>query len=445
MQHSDIIIIGGGPGGYKAAEYAAKHGRTVTLFEQEELGGTCLNSGCIPTKTFCRHAAVLRDLQHADTFGIKGLSFDFRFPLVQQRKQSVVAQLRQGIDTLLTAQGVTVVRASASFVAPHTVMADGEEYSAQHIIIATGSQAKRLAIEGAELDGVMTSTEMLNIDYVPKRLCIVGAGVVGMEMASCFAAFGSDVTVIEYARECLPMLDSDLAKRLRKAMPAEFHMQSAVSGISRADDGSLIVAFEKKGKPQAVAADAVLLATGRMPNTDGLNLDAVGVAYGRSGIQTDNDMRTTVPHIYAIGDCNGRCMLAHAATMQGIHVVNKLLGIDDNISFDIMPSAVFTMPEAGCVGLSEDQCRERGISYICRKAYYRANGKALAMNETEGMLKIMADSQTERIIGCHVYGAHAADIVQEVSALMCKQTTLEQLHDMVHIHPTLSEILHEIR
>lgn len=445
MRHSDIIIIGSGPGGYKAAEYAAKNGLSVTLFEQNELGGTCLNTGCIPTKTFCRHAAVLRDLQHADTFGIKNLSYDFQFSAVQQRKQSVVEQLRQGVATLLATPGITIVRARASFVNTHTVVADGQEYSAQHIIIATGSSPKVLAVEGVELDGVLTSSELLSIDHVPRRLCIIGAGVVGMEMASCFAAFGSGVTVVEYLKECLPVLDSDIAKRLRKAVSADFHMQSAVNRIERAADGSLTVVFEKKGKEQSVSADTVLLATGRTPNTDGLNLEVVGVAYSRGGIKTNENMRTTVPHIYAIGDVNGRCMLAHAATMQGMHVVNLLLGMQDEISFDIMPSAIFTMPEAGCVGLSEDQCKEQGLDYVCRKAYYRANGKALAMNETEGMLKLLADSQTERILGCHVYGAHAADIVQEVSALMCRQTTLPQLHDMIHIHPTLGEILHDVR
>lgn len=445
MLHSDIIIIGSGPGGYKAAEYAAKNGLSVTLFEQSELGGTCLNTGCIPTKTFCRHAAVLSDLQHADTFGIKNLSYEFQFSAVQQRKQGVVEQLRQGIATLLVAPGITIVRERASFADTHTVVAGGKEYSAQHIIIATGSSPKLLPIEGAELEGVLTSSEMLGIDHVPRRLCIIGAGVVGMEMASCFAAFGSEVTVVEFQKECLPMLDSDIAKRLRKAVPAEIHVQSAVSKIERSADGSLTVLFEKKGKPQSVCADIVLLATGRTPNTDGLNLEAVGVAYDRNGIKTNENMRTTVPHIYAIGDVNGRCMLAHAATMQGIHVVNILLGMQDEIEFGIMPSAIFTMPEAGCVGVSEDQCKELGLDYVCRKAYYRANGKALAMNETEGMLKLLADSQTGRILGCHIFGAHAADIVQEVSSLMCRQTTLQQLHDMIHIHPTLGEILHDIR
>ena len=445
MLHSDIIIIGSGPGGYKAAEYAAKNGLSVTLFEQSELGGTFLNTGCTPTKTFCRHAAVLRDLQHADTFGIKNLSYEFQFSAVQQRKQGVVEQLRQGVATLLAAPGITIVRERASFADTHTVVAGGKECSAQHIIIATGSSPKLLPIEGAELEGVLTSSEMLSIDHVPRRLCIIGAGVVGMEMASCFAAFGSEVTVVEFQKECLPMLDSDIAKRLRKSVPAEIHVQSAVSKIERSADGSLTVLFEKKDKPQSVCADIVLLATGRTPNTDGLNLEAVGVAYDRNGIKTNENMRTTVPHIYAIGDVNGRCMLAHAATMQGIHVVNILLGMQDEIEFGIMPSAIFTMPEAGCVGVSEDQCKEQGLDYVCRKAYYRANGKALAMNETEGMLKLLADSQTGRIMGCHIFGVHAADIVQEVSSLMCRQTTLQQLHDMIHIHPTLGEILHDIR
>ena len=261
-----------------------------------------------------------------------------------------------------------------------------------------------------------------------------------MEFPSIFNNFGSKVTIVEFLKECLPTIDGDIAKRLRKTMEKQgitFHMQSAVKRI--ASDG---VTFERKGKEETINAETILVATGRMPNLEGLCLEAAGVEHSPKGITTDDHMRTNVEGIYAIGDVNGRQMLAHAATMQGIKVMNEILGKPCDIRLNIMPAAIFTRPEAASVGVSEDMCKESGAEYICRKAFFRANGKAVAMNETEGMLKLLADP-SGRIVGCHVFGPHAADIVQEVSALMCRDTTLSQLADIVHIHPTLGEIVHE--
>lgn len=439
---SDLIIIGAGPGGYPTAVYAASKGLTVTIIECAELGGTCLNSGCIPTKTLCRNAEALRDVAEATTYGIDVPSYSFDLAKAIDRKEAVIGQLRQGVETLLGQPGITLVRGEATLKDANTVTVAGQDYTARNIIIATGSRAKLLPIPGIDLDGVVTSTELLGTRCLPRRLAIVGAGVIGMEMASCFSRFGSEVTVVEFLKECLPMIDSDIAKRLRKQISATFYMQSGVEKIERTESGALAVTFAKKGKAQTVEADMVLVATGRAANTAGLNLEAVGVATNRGAITVDDDCRTTVPTIFAIGDVNARCMLAHAATMQGRHAVNAILGVNDDIRLSIMPSAVFTLPEAASVGVSEDECKQTGRSVKVSKAFYRANGKALAMNEAEGLLKLIAEAETGRIIGCHVYGAHAADIVQEVSALMCRDTTLAQLRDITHIHPTLSEVLH---
>ena len=247
-----------------------------------------------------------------------------------------------------------------------------------------------------------------------------------MEFASVFQRFGSEVTVIEYLKECLPMLDSDVAKRLRKLLEKrgiQFRMKTAVQSLADID------------------ADVILMATGRKANIEGLNIAAVGIdpTTAVNGLPVDSNFQIS-PHIYAIGDVNGRQMLAHAAEMQAVHAVNHILGRTDGIRFDIMPAAIFTEPEAACVGPSEDKLKEQGIEYKCRKSFWRANGKALAMNEGEGLLKLLSDSD-DRIIGCHAYGAHAADIIQEVSVLMCRDTTVSQLSDMIHIHPTLSEVL----
>ena len=441
MTTSDIIIIGSGPGGYRAAAYAAANGLSVTIFEESHAGGTCLNCGCIPTKTLCRNAEVVDTLKKGETFGIDGLSYQLNFGQMVSRKNQVVETLRTGVETLLSAPGISFVREKARFIDSKTVAAGEETYAAPHIIIATGSKSKMLPVPGIDKPIVMTSTELLDIQEVPQRLCIVGAGVIGMEFASIFNSLGSEVTVVEFLKECLPALDSDVAKRLRQTLSkrgVNFLMQSGVKEIT--DTG---VIYDRKGKEGAVEADVVLIATGRAARTDGLDLEKAGVAYDRGGITTDEHLRTNVPGIYAIGDVNGSMMLAHAATFQGLHVVNEILSKTDNIQLDLIPAAIFTHPEAACVGLTEDQCKAAGINYTCRKGYYRANGKALAMDETEGFIKLMADADN-RIIGCHLFGAHAADMVQEISSLMALGATTTQLRDIVHIHPTLSEILQEM-
>ena len=418
MTTTDLIIIGAGPGGYRAAEYAAKQGLKVVIFEAGEVGGTCLNVGCIPTKTYV-HSAT--------------------FAEARERMAAVVPQLRAGVESILSHPNITLVKEVGKFIDAIRV----NEFTAPHIIIATGSETKWLPIEGAQTDPrVVDSTVLLQLEQLPKRLAIIGAGVIGMEFASVFRRFGSEVTVIEYLKECLPALDSDLAKRLRKQMEKEgitFHMQCAVKQIA---DGEVF--FEdKKGNTQSVEADIILMATGRKPRTEGLGLEQLGITLAPNGaIPTDDNFRAgREARVFAIGDVNGRQMLAHAAEMQAVRVVNQILGKKDNIRFDIMPAAIFTSPEAACVGPTEDQLKEQGIAYECKKSFWRANGKALAMGETEGMLKLLVAAEGGLILGCHAYGAHAADIVQEVSVLMCKSTTLSELADMVHIHPTLSEIL----
>ena len=418
MTTTDLIIIGAGPGGYRAAEYAAKQGLKVVIFEAGEVGGTCLNVGCIPTKTYV-HSAT--------------------FAEARERMAAVVPQLRAGVESILSHPNITLVKEACKFIDANCV----NEFTAPHIIIATGSETKWLPIEGAQTDPrVVDSTGLLQLEQLPKRLAIIGAGVIGMEFASVFRRFGSEVTVIEYLKECLPALDSDLAKRLRKQMEKEgitFHMQCAVKQIA---DGEVF--FEdKKGNTQSVEADIILMATGRKPRTEGLGLEQLGITLAPNGaIPTDDNFRAgREARVFAIGDVNGRQMLAHAAEMQAVRVVNQILGKKDGIRFDIMPAAIFTSPEAACVGPTEDQLKEQDIAYECKKSFWRANGKALAMGETEGMLKLLVAAEGGLILGCHAYGAHAADIVQEVSVLMCKSTTLSELADMVHIHPTLSEIL----
>ena len=415
----DVCIIGAGPGGYRAAEYAAKQGLKVVIIEQGEVGGTCLNVGCIPTKTYVHSGS---------------------FAEARERMAAVVPQLRAGVEGILSHPNITLVRGHASFLNASTVKVSGDSVAAcsvcsdtiaaKDMVIATGSETKWLPIAGRDDPRVVDSTGLLNLDKLPKRLAIIGAGVIGMEFASVFHRFGSEVTVIEYLKECLPALDADIAKRLRKLMEKRgitFRMKTAVENLADID------------------ADVILMATGRRPRTEGLNLEAAGITLAPNGaipVDTSSFLVPSSSSIYAIGDVNGCQMLAHAAEMQAVRAVNHILGRSDNIRFDIMPAAIFTDPEAACVGACEG-------AHVY-KAFWRANGKALAMGEPEGMLKLFASpsasegmpaGQGSHILGCHAFGAHAADIVQEVSVLMCRDTTIEQLRDMVHIHPTLSEIL----
>jgi dihydrolipoamide dehydrogenase len=400
MNKADLIIIGAGPGGYRAAEYAAKQGLKVVIFEGAEVGGTCLNVGCIPTKTYV----------HSNTFDE-----------ARERMAAVVPQLRAGVEGILSNPNITLVRENGVFIDANTV----GEYTAQNIIIATGSETKMIPVQGLDDPRLVDSTGLLSLETLPKRLCIIGAGVIGMEFASAFQRFGSEVTVVEFLKECLPALDSDIAKRLRKTLEKRgitFKMKTAVQNLADID------------------ADVILMATGRKPRVQP-DFAKAGFEYDeRKGITVNENFETTVKGIYAIGDVNGKQMLAHAAEMQAIRAVNHIIGKKDGIRFDIMPAAIFTLPEAACVGLSEDQLKEQGIAYECKKSFWRANGKALAMGESEGLLKLFV-SPEGLILGCHAFGAHSADIVQEVSVLMCKNTTLGELADMVHIHPTLSEIL----
>ena len=436
---SDAIIIGAGPGGYKAAEYAAKQGLKVVIFEAGEVGGPCLNVGCIPTKTYV-HSATFEE--------------------ARERMAQVVTQLRQGVEGILSHPNITLVRGRARFTATGAVCCDNiapketetcdiarketetcditrngadaiatketETYAARNIIIATGSETKWLPIKGIDDARVVDSTGLLQLDTLPKKLCIIGAGVIGMEFASVFNRFGSEVTVIEYLKECLPALDSDVAKRLRKTLEKQgitFKMKTAVQDIAD------------------INADVILMATGRKPRTEGLNLEALGITLTPQGAIPVNENFNVSDGVYAIGDVNGRQMLAHAAEMQAVRAVNSILQRKDQIRFDIMPAAIFTEPEAACVGPTEDQLKAEDVAFKCHKAFWRANGKAVAMGETEGMLKLFSEPDDGRILGCHAYGAHAADIVQEVAVLMCCGATVQRLRDMVHIHPTLGEVL----
>ena len=453
-----IIIIGAGPGGYETTLLAAKRGVEVVLIESAHVGGTCLNEGCIPTKTFCRNAEVMDTLREAESFGLTDLSYGFDFKQVIARKNAVVEHLRAGVEGLLNNKLITLVRGKASFKDAHTLVVDSQEYSADYIIIATGSVSASLPIAGAELPGILTSREILDIEKIPSSLCVIGGGVIGLEFASIFRSFGCEVTVLEYCKDILPRFDTDLAKRLKQSLGKRgisIETQAQVTGIAECEteDGAsaYTVSYTRKGKEETVVTEKVLMAVGRRANTASLNLEDAGVEFTGRGIAVNDFMQTNVPHIYAVGDVNGLMMLAHAATFQGIVALDHIMGIENQIDLSVIPAAVFTSPEAASVGMTEDECKEKGIPVKCLKSFFRANGKAVSMGETDGFCKVVVASEPKdgseppyqpgRILGCHLYGPHASDIVQEACAMISRQATIEEFESVIHTHPTLTEVI----
>lgn len=437
MEKSDLIIIGAGPGGYETAVEGAALGKKVTLIERDQPGGTCLNRGCIPTKTLCRSAEVAMTLAEAGEYGFADVSSSLDFAKVMERKDKVVGELREGVKTLL--KDVNVVYGDAKFKTASEIEVNGETYTAPEIIIATGSVPALLPIPGKEL--ALTSDEILSLDRLPKSLCVIGGGVIGMEFASVFAAFGTEVTVIEYCKEILPPFDAEIAKRLRMSLK-----RRGINIITGAEVTSItegpVVNYLVKGKEKSVSAEMVLMAVGRRPNLPE-GITEAGAKLNRNAIAVNDDMTVVFEDgkapadvkVYAIGDVNGRCMLAHAATRQG----KIALGLAEPT--EVIPSAVFTVPECAMVGLTEERCAQDGRNVRIGKATFRANGKALAMGEPDGLVKMIVDADTDAILGCHICGAHAADLIQEVANAIHSGDIVNVISSTVHAHPTLTEVV----
>lgn len=415
-----IIIIGAGPAGYETAVEAASRGFSVTLVSDGPLGGTCLNEGCIPTKTFCSST----DLQTA-----------------LARKEDVVGRLRSGVESLM--KGVNVVYGHAEFDGPLSVTVGGETLEADYIIVATGSESSVLPVPGA--DRCLTSREMLSIQELPARLCVIGGGVIGLEFASVFASFGSQVTVLEYCPQILPRFDSDVSKRLKASLTRRGITIVTSAEVREISDST--VKYRFKEEDCSVEADCVLMAVGRRPRIEDLSLEKAGVQYGRRGIEVDSRFRTSAPGIYAVGDVTGGIMLAHAATFQGLAALDDICDREGmsvarpKTDFGIIPAAVFTRPELAVVGRTEDECKEGNIPYLALKSFYRANGKAVSMGEDDGYCKVLVEKDSGKILGAHILGAHSSDLIHEVAVLMSLGADAQKAASVIHAHPTLSEVL----
>lgn len=429
----DIIIIGAGPGGYETAARAASAGKKVILIERGHLGGTCLNRGCIPTKALCRSAEVADTVASAAEYGIGAQMPAVDYAAVVARKDAVVASLREGVAQVL--KDVEVVTGEARFVSPSEVSVGDKVYTAPTIIVATGSKPARLDIPGAEY--ALTSDEFLALTSLPPSVTVIGGGVIGLEFASVLKSFGVDVTVVEGMPEILPPFDAEIAKRLRMALKRRkinIVTDAVVKEIGRDGTVSCVV----KGKEKSIGPAMVLMSVGRRPVIpDGL-VEAGAPLTERGFLKVDSDMllmQSGGASVYAIGDVNGLCMLAHAATAQG----EIVLGLRKDLG--PVPSAVFTRPECAMVGLTEAQCAALGKEVRIGRATFQANGKARAMGEPDGMVKTIVSAEDGTLLGCHILGPHASDLIAEAALVMTSGLPASAIHASIHTHPTLSEVL----
>ncbi len=445
-----LTIIGAGPGGYVAAIRAAQKGAAVTIVEGAEVGGTCLNWGCIPTKTLIASAEALERTRNAADFGIEvSGEVGYNLAKIRERKDKVVATQVKGIRALLKSWGVNLIEGRGSLLssdAVRVVRKDGmvTDVKSDKVIIATGSRPAKLP--GFPFDGenVITSDEAIQLKSIPKSLLIVGAGVIGSEFAFIYRSFGAEVTMVEMMAHAISTEDEEMSEILeRELKKAKIKLVTnvKVERVEKGPDGMMVA---KLSNNTEVKTERILVSIGRSMNSENLGLDDAGIVIGKRGeIMVNDKMETNVPGIYAIGDVTGNMMLAHVASHQGLAAVDNALGGDSRMDYNVVPAGIFTMPEIGSVGLREQQAIEKGIKYRVGRFPFRGLGKAHAMGEIVGMVKIIADEATDKVIGVHICGAHATDLIHEGALAMQMGTTSKQLGDMIHAHPTLSEALME--
>jgi dihydrolipoamide dehydrogenase len=444
----DIAIIGAGPGGYVAAIRAAQLGASVALIERDRIGGVCLNWGCIPTKAMVSSVELLLEIERAEEFGVIVSEPAFDFSRMMSRKDEVVERLVSGVETLLEAHKVSVISGEGALVSEGKVTVSGKtprEVEARAIVIATGSIPAMPPVPGLDLPGVVTSNEIVTLEEPPENLVIVGGGVVGVEFGTIFSALGSKVTIIEMLPSILTTVDEELARRLHQLLRrqgVDVHTRSPLKEIRQAAGGLEAVYEGPKGEG-AIPASLVLMSTGRVPLTEGLNLDGVGVKTEKGAIVVDEHMATNVPGIYAIGDVTGGFMLAHVASHEGEVAVEHALGKGSSIDYRAVPSCVFTIPEVAGVGLMEQEAREQGIAYKKSRFPFSASGRALAMGQTTGLVKMICDRDSGRVLGVHIMGPHATDMIAEGALAIQSGATAEDLARTIHAHPTLPEAVRE--
>jgi len=439
----DVVVVGGGPGGYVAALRAAQLGAATAIVEKDRMGGTCLVRGCIPTKALLQSSELYSLAKAGAPFGVVADNIAFDWAAAQKRKTAVVDQLVKGVEGLLKAGGVTMVRGAAKLAGGGAIDVAGERLPAKNIVIATGSAVSSIPLKGAEL--TIDSDAILELKEIPPRLAVIGGGVVGMEFAAMFAALGSKVTVLEMLPQILPMVETDLVNVYAKhlaGLGGEIHTDSKVDAVVKVRSG-LQVRFSTGGEGGAVDADQVLLAVGRSPYTEGLGAEAAGVKLERGRVVVDDHLRTSAQGVWAIGDVIGGIMLAHVASYEGICAVENIAGHARVPDYHAAPNCVYTDPEIAHVGLGEKEAKERGLEIRIGRFPFAASGRALTLGQSEGFVKVVADAGSGRLLGVHIIGPRATDLIAEATLAVQNGLTLEQLDLTIHAHPTLPESLME--
>ncbi|MBA7547268.1 Dihydrolipoyl dehydrogenase [subsurface metagenome] len=448
MSEINVVIIGGGPGGYVAAIKAAHLGLKAVLVEKDKLGGVCLNKGCIPTKSLISTAEVLNHIQRAGEFGIQVKDYSFDFPAIMKRKDLITRRLSSGVEQLMKANQVRVIRGEGQIVEPGTVEildveGQKEVIKTKNIIIATGSRVQKPPIPGIDLEGVITSEEALSLKKLPSKIVIIGGGTIGIEFACFFKTLGIEVSVVEMLPRILSTIDEEITQRLTRILKERgigIFTDYKVEDIKR-DNQNLGILVSKPEGGIILESEKVLLAVGRIPDMGNLNIKKLGIELEEKAIKVDKRMRTNIPGIYAVGDVVGKIMLAHVASREGEIAVQNIAGKKIDMDYKAVPKCVFSMPEVASVGLTEGQALKEDINIKVSKYPFIANGKALCMGETEGLIKIIFDGLTLELLGMHILGVHASDLIAEGTLALSLGATAMEILSTIHAHPTLSEVL----
>jgi len=451
MMEKEVVIIGGGPGGYVAAIRAAQLGGKVTLIEKEELGGTCLNWGCIPTKALLRGVELLEFVSAGKEYGITVGPPSVDFSKMMARKDRAVKTLVSGVGGLMKANGIEVIKGSAKLLTPQKIEVLNEKQEtltlqAQRTILATGSNSADLPIPGGKLQGVIDSKGALQMSRIPQSMVVIGAGPIGLEFGTIYAALGAKVTIVEMLPQILPSEDEEVASALERSLrrlKIDFLTGTQVQEITTGTEGRLRVLTRKGENEKTLEGELVLMAVGRRANVDGLGLEEAGVRFQKKGIEVNGKMETNLPNLFAIGDVTGQCLLAHFASAQGEVAAGNALGHEEQIESRVVPRCVYTFPEVAAVGLTEKGAKDLGHEIRVGKFPFAANGKAAILGERTGFVKIISEAKYGEILGVHLYGPHATDLIGEAVLAMRLEATAMDISKTIHPHPTLTEALME--
>ena len=447
----DVVVLGAGPGGYVSAIRAAQLGAKTAIIEKNKVGGTCLNVGCIPTKALMKNVEILHYIDAGKKRGIKVKGeLELDYAKAVKAKDKAVKQLVNGVTGLLGSNEITMYQGMGTVKAGNKIEVAAENGDVETIeygklILATGSSPKMPPIPGADLEGVMTSEGFLSITEVPEKLVVIGAGVIGCELATVFKAYGSQITMVEMMDKPVAILDSDVANYMEGILTQQgidLKLGKQVKSIARNDAGSLDVTIaDKDGNEEVVSGDKVLISIGRGPNVAGL--DELGLETERGYVVVNDKLETSAKDVYAIGDVTGKKLLAHVTSEMGVVAAENAMGASKIMDLSIVPSCIYTIPEVGCVGMSEKEAKDAGYDVICGKFPLVACGKAVATGDTEGMFKIVADKKTRKVLGAHLVGKSATELVAEMAAYMKMNATVDDVVDTIHAHPTISESIAE--